>query len=455
MIKIWNTLTLEKALQVIVPPNITTSSLQFNSRDVEVGNLFIALRGNSDGHNYAIDAINRGASAVILDQDVEGIDSSKIIKVNNTWDALISLAKFKRQNSNAKFIAVTGSAGKTSTKDTIYKVLLKSGFRTFASRGTFNNHIGLPLNLASIPDDLEYGVFELGMNHPNEISPLSDLVKPHISLITNILPVHLENFKNVEGIADAKCEIFDGMPEDGIVVLNRDSGYYDYSVLKSPKTSKILSFGEDIKSDSRLTKYNFDGEKAKLEFIVFGEPIQFSTYLAGRHMAQNIAAVLAISKNIGISLSKAAEIISTLSPLSGRGEIFNTNISGHQCKIIYDCYNANPSSIKSSLAHIKDMSHPNKVVILGDMKELGHNEVEYHKSLLQPIIDAQIKEVYTVGPLMFHLHSDIQEYCKCLHFEDSKSLESALPSLITKDSMILFKASKSMGLTSVVEKLRK
>lgn len=455
MINIWDTATLEKALHVHVPNGITTSTVQFNSVDISKGDLFIALKGSTDGHNYALDAINRGANAVIIDKEIDGIDPSKMIIVQDTWNVLISLAKFKRQNSKAQFIAVTGSAGKTSTKDAIYKVISQSGYKAFASRGTFNNHIGLPLNLASIPDDLEYGVFELGMNHSNEISPLSHLVKPHIALITNVLPVHLANFDNIQGIADAKCEIFDGMQENGTIVLNKDNAYYDYCVTKSPKTAKILGFGENEQSDSRLIKYEFDGHLAHLEFTAFGENIKCTTPLAGRHMAQNIAAVLAIAQNIGIPLSTSASVIANLSPLSGRGEIFDVNISGHSCKIIYDCYNANPSSIKSSLEHIKDIDHANKIVILGDMKELGTNEIEFHKALLEPIMNAQIKEIYTVGPLMSYLHTEIKNNCKSLHFADSNELKFALNNLITKDSLVLFKASKSVGLSSIVEELKK
>jgi UDP-N-acetylmuramoyl-tripeptide--D-alanyl-D-alanine ligase len=451
MTTIWTSESLSKALQINVPSNIKTSVVQFNSKDITPGDLFIALRGSTDGHLYAKDAISRGASAVILDHEGDGIDGSKIIMVQNTQDALLKLAKYKRYTSKAKFIGVTGSSGKTSTKDAIHHVL-KSFGPSFASRSTFNNHIGVPLNLASMPDNIQYAVLEMGMDHAGEIEYLSRLVEPDIALITNVFPVHLGSFDTVQDIADAKCEVFKNMKDNSIVILSKDSKYYEYCLNKTSK--KITySFGETEDADSRLLSYIFDGKTAHLKFNVANQHINISTGLAGKHMAQNLSAVLMIINVLGLDLEKAATSISGLSPLSGRGKILHTKISGHNCDVIYDSYNASPPSVQSSLEHLKDMTHNNKVVVLGDMCELGPTAVQYYKALVPFVVDSGAKCLYTVGELMKHLYDELRDKMHCEHFVDSDDIGQALPSLIDKDSLILFKGANRMKLSKIVEDL--
>ncbi|MES2215309.1 MAG: UDP-N-acetylmuramoyl-tripeptide--D-alanyl-D-alanine ligase [Pseudomonadota bacterium] len=453
---IWTSRSLSEALQVEVPHDIQTSILQFNSKDVNEGDLFIALMGQSDGHLYAKDALLRGAAAIIIDHEVDDIDKSKVIMVKDTEAALLDLAKYKRNHSKAKFIAVTGSAGKTSTKDAIYKILQKFG-QSFASRGTFNNHLGVPLNLASIPDDTEYAILEIGMNNPGEITPLSILTKPDIAIITNVLPVHLGQFSSLRDIADAKCEIFAGMEQGGveqggIVLLNKGNEFYEYCASEAG-SHNIYSFGAAEGADARLASYSFDGTESHLEFLVLGKKVEASTKLAGKHMAENLAAGLMVAEIWKLDLDKAAIAISELSPLKGRGEILHIKISGHNCDIIYDCYNANPSSVQSALMHMKDVNHENKIVILGDMLELGTDAAEYHKALAPFVIASGARTLYTVGDLMHNLHRDLKNTIKCKHFTNSEDLQQSFPELVNQDSLILFKASKSMKLSNVVEDL--
>ena len=457
MINTWDNASLSEALGIEINQNIVANKVQFNSKDVQSGDLFIALKGNTDGHIYVKDAIDRGASCAIVERNVDIPDKSKLIVVDDASIALTRLAKYKRSKSKATFIGVTGSAGKTSTKEGLYDILSHFN-KSFASRGNFNNHIGVPLNLASMPDDTKYAVLEMGMNNPGEISPLSDLAQPDIAIITNILPVHIENMGSIDGIANEKCQIFSGLSSSGVALLNRDSDHFMHcqNVLSQMKPlAQLYSFGEHKDADSRLLWYDFDGNIANIRYSVRGKEIDISTHLAGKHMAINIASMLLVADILNLELTKVASVIESLTPLEGRGKLLKTNVAGKNCTIIYDCYNANPSSVQSSLEHFSDMKHSNKIAILADMLELGNEAERYHKELAPYVINSEVGCLCTVGPLMRNLYNELKHNVKTIHFDNSEDLYAAMHDLVTEESMILFKGSKGMKLSSVVERLIK
>lgn len=442
--KIWSSIALTEALGV--DTKASGNVVHFNSADLSDGDVFIAL-GN--GHNYIQDALRRGAACIIAENVTGDVDHDKVILVQNTNDALLQMARYKRTKSKAKFIGVTGSVGKTSTKEMLAQMLQGFG-KTFVSRGNFNNHLGVPLNLASMPDNSEYAICEMGMNHKGEIRPLAALVRPEIAVITNVLPVHIEHFNSVEEIADEKCEIFSSMERDGIAILNADNPYYEYC-RKIIKTKNIHSFGSNDNADIYLTSYESDGFESKMRFMIEGKEIALTSNLVGRHHAGNIASGFLVASLLKLDLNKAAAFLENILPVKGRGQKIKVNINKHECILIDDSYNASPSSMQCSLIVMRDIASLKKIAILADMKELGIDAIEYHKDLADFVIDAGIEHLYTVGALMHHLHNELKTKINCRHFDSIASLEAEISSLIKEPSVILLKGSNSMNLSSVVE----
>lgn len=442
--KIWSAQALSEALST--KTKASGNVVHFNSSDLGKDDVFIAL---GSGHNYIKDAIKNGASCIIAEKITEDIDHNKVILVPNTKDALLAMARYKRSKSKAKFIGITGSAGKTSTKDAMYHAL-KSFGKTFASRGTFNNDLGVPLNLASLPDDIEYAILEMGMNHKGEIRPLAKLVKPDIGIIINVLAVHMWDFNSTKEIADEKCEIFSSMDENGIAILNYDNPHYEYCKQKA-KVKNIYSFGSNEGADIRFTSYESDGFESKLQFTIKNEAINIITKITGKHRASNIGAILLTLHILGLDLKRAAVTFKDLSSLEGRGQRIKAQLNTHECLLINDCYNAAPSAMQNSLIEVGEISHPNKIAILANMTELGPNEIEYHKELADFVLGAGIKHLYTVGSLMLHLHNELKNKIDCKHFESTDDLKQEVIGLIKTPSLILLKGSKSMGLSSLVE----
>lgn len=489
--KIWSSNDLNQALGV----NTSASGnvVHFNSTDLSAGDIFIAL---ASGHNYIKEAIEKGASCIIAEKYIDGIDREKFIIVPNSMDALEKMAIYKRTNSNAKFIGVTGSAGKTSTKDMIYNILKNFG-NSFVSRGNFNNHLGVRLNLASMPNNLDYAIFEMGMNNPGEIKPLAHMVKPDIAIINNILDAHLGNFNSTLEIAKEKSDIFSAMNKDGIAILNLGDKHYD-DCRKYSGLSNIYSFGADINihhschsqevenlqktnlknmphvfttdsglreddsgrtsqyleyknADSILTKYESSGYEATLSFSVCGENITLNTKITGMHNALNISAVLLLVKLLNLDIQKTIDYFAQISLVKGRGERTNVKINGLDAIIINDCYNASPSAMRYSLQALKEIDYPYKIAILADMKELGERGIEYHKALAPLLLEADVKCLYTIGPLMHNLHYMLKDKIKAEHFESSLALKEKIVKLITRPSIILLKGSNSMNLMALAD----
>jgi UDP-N-acetylmuramoyl-tripeptide--D-alanyl-D-alanine ligase len=451
---IWTNKSLSEALEVQVGKGFAKGNIiQFNSQDLQSGDVFIALKGaNGNGHDYVLDALKRGASCVILEHMIEGVPEEKTAIVKDAMEALRKMAKYKRQNSKAVFIAVTGSAGKTSIKEGLFYTLSHFG-KSFASRGSFNNILGISIDLASMADDIKYAIFEVGMNHTGEIREMIPYISPNIALINNILPAHIGNFTSLDGIADAKLEILESMKPRGVAVFNRNSEYYDYCCAKAKKLriNKILSFGDSEygkAADSLLVEYEFNDNLATNTIDVAGQKISFNTKIGGRHRILNLAAILLIGKILELDLNIIAKNFINLEEPKGRGQIRNIVYNGNKSTIIDDAYNANPIAVKASLDHFKNIEHKYKVAILGDMRELGDKEIEYHKDLLPNVIDSKINKLYTVGALMYELHKILPAEIKAMHFADYKELIDNLDKVIDRDMIILLKASKGMKLWS-------
>ncbi|ABV76501.1 UDP-N-acetylmuramoyl-tripeptide--D-alanyl-D-alanine ligase [Rickettsia rickettsii] len=445
---IWNSKTLSAVLGITISNSINCNEVQFNSKDVKKGNLFIALQGNRDGHDYVLDAIDKGAAAVIISKRVEINDKDKIILVDDCFEALQKMALYKRENSKAKFIAITGSVGKTSTKEAL-KVLLQHDFLVFASRGNFNNKLGMLINLASMADDTEYAIFELGMNHQGEIRELVQILKPNIAMITNISEAHLEFFNSLEEIAEAKCEIFANFSKNDIAVINADTNCYNkiLSILKNLSITDIHSFGRSAKTSAELMLYENLGEQVYLKYKINNKVLDVTIPFIPRHFTENYTGVLLIIDILGKDIEIAANHLANISPTKGRGEIINIQ----NCRVICDYYNASPQSMKAALEYLKQVPAENKTAIIGDMLELGENSKRLHEKLVQYILDAACSKVYLVGVNTKYIDDLLPSKIAKKYFKNVDELITHITDLFEGNELILIKGSRGVKLDKIVD----
>lgn len=454
---IWSAKDLSAALNVKINQGINGKQIQFNSNSVEEGDLFIALKGNKDGHDYALHAIEHGANAVIISKEIVGIEPSKAIIVKDTLAALQQMAEYKRKKSKAVFIGVTGSSGKTSTKEAIKTVLSHFG-NSFASRGNFNNHLGVPLNLASMPDDTKYAIFEMGMNHRGELRQLTKMVQPDIAVITTISEAHLEFFDSMLDLTDTKCEIFEGMSNEGIAIINLDSKYYGriLSNLEKLSINKIYSFGKSQGADARLELYEKIDDDIHLRYSVKNEKIDIKIPFIPEHYTRNFTAVLMAASCLGLNVNIAAQQLANISLTEGRGKIINVQKDDKKYQLLCDYYNANPESLKASLEYFKQLTtNKKKIAIIGDMLELGESSKQLHENLVPSIIDSGALKVFLVGDHTKHIYNLLPSSIETKHFDNVDILIENLNRLLEGGELILIKGSRGVGLIKVAQYLNR
>ena len=453
---IWTDEQIREALLVEAPSGLKCGKVQFNSKDIEKKDLFIALSGKRDGHEFVVDAIQRGAAAAIVSRYVEGVDKNKLITVDDTLEALKRLAEYKRHKSKAKFIAITGSVGKTSSKEAL-KLMLNSYGKTFANYGTFNNFLGVPLTLASMPDNTEYVIIEMGMSAPDELNSLSNQVTPDIAVITTISEGHLEFFDSVEKIADAKCEIFKGLDiNEGTAIINRDIPTYGRCMqnIDMAGLQNIKTFGINKESDVKFVSHELlDNQLTRLQYDIQGEEIEIVMPIIPVHLAENFAAGFAVIKALKLDLDKAVSAISSFEAMPGRGKIIEVKRGDKKCKIICDYYNSNPQSLKASLTFFAELDNPNKIAILGDMGELGEKQVELHKQMVSYIKDSGVTKLFLVGDIMENLKGELPSDIEIHNYSNVEQLINKIDKFIQGGELILIKGSRSIRLEIVAKHL--
>jgi len=425
------------------------SSVSIDSRNLQAGSLFVALKGERvDGHDYVKDALVNGAAAVLVNRIPEGINkNAPLIVVKDTYKALVYLAIAARRRSQGKIIAVTGSVGKTSTKEAIRLAIATAG-SVYATHGNLNNHIGLPLSLANLPADTNFGVFELGMNHAGEISYLTKILQPDIAVITNVGAAHLEFFSSVEDIADAKAEIMEGLGRNGTIILNRDNDFYEQLLDKAEEKGieNILTFGEHFEADCRLASYTLQNFGSQVEAVIKGMPITYHIGTIGYHWATTSLAALATITAAGVDLADAAAALSNFHEPEGRGRIRIINLPQGKITLIDDCYNASPNSMNAALAKLAEL-HSNtkstgrKIAVLGDMLELGNSSPDLHKALLAPLQNHAIDKLYAVGPHMKYLYDITPAKMQSAYTADAASITGNLTKELQPDDIVLIKGS--------------
>lgn len=461
---LWDNSSISKAVDGDVYGGCFGNRVVFDSRKVVPGDIFVALKGErADGHNYVDDVLSKGGGAVMVDHIPRSLEKKEqIIKVKNTFDAVKAMALFNRGRTRSKVVGITGSVGKTSTKETIYQIL-KSVGGVFCTPGNFNGQIGIPFAVASMPIGVKYGIYEMGMSHAGEMTKITEIVKPDIAIITNIFGVHLENFKSVSDIARAKAEIFYGMNSDGTVLLNQDNKYTGLLIelAKSRGIKKIYTFGTSVESDACLRSYRVSEQGfSVIKANICGDVIEVAVPICGEHQALNIISALLLAKKLDIDLQEAICGLKDVERLKGRGKVSNLVCDNKSYILVDESYNASPASVVSSLKSFRDLCGANnsikrRVAILGDMYELGADEKDLHRGLLDPIKFNTIDKVITVGSLMKELFSVLPEYLKLAHFEDCDELLLVIKDLINTGDALLVKGSNGTKLHEVVKYLEK
>lgn len=438
----------------------TVTGVSIDSRTLAKGDLFIPLRGpNFDGHAFVAQALAQGAAGVLVADIPQGLEADgRLIKVDDTMVALQDLGRMGRVRAGSKIIAVTGSVGKTGTKEAL-KVALDGQGKTFATVGSLNNHWGVPLSLSRLPADSRFGVFELGMNHAGEIGPLSRMVRPDIAIITTVEAVHIEFFASVEHIADAKAEIFEGMDAAGTAILPRDNPHFArlLAAARTQGLSRILSFGGAEGADGRLLDYQSFADHGVVTARIDGVDVTYTIPLPGRHHAINSLAVLLAVKAAGGDVAIAAEALAGLAPIKGRGQRRQIDIAGGSFTLIDESYNASPVSVAAAagvLGQADIGAEGRRIAVLGDMRELGDHAPTLHAGLAAPIVAAATDLVFCCGPNMRHLFDALPADKRGAHAPDSATLATIITAAVKPGDALMVKGSAGSRMALVVEALK-
>jgi len=439
----------------------TVTGVSIDSRQVNEGDLFVALRGpNFDGHKFVAQALKTGASAAMVETRPEDVPpAAPLLIVENAEKALTALGLAARKRTQAKIIGVTGSVGKTGVKETLRFVLSSMG-RCTATEGNLNNHLGLPLSLARMAAETDFGVFEMGMNHPGELIPLSEISQPHVAIITTVEAVHAGNFESEEAIADAKAEIFSGMDEAGTAILNRDNRHFDRLSAAANKAGigKIISFGASDKADVRLIQATADAEGSDITASIAGKEISYRISLPGSHWAINSLAVLAAVSALNLDIEKAAAMLADTQPVKGRGERHVVALpDGETFTLIDESYNASPASMRAAfevLGATQPQEGGRRIAVLGDMLELGAAYADYHAELARPLEAAGTDLVFTAGRGMAHLRDALAPTMRGGHESTSDRLIPMVLTHLRAGDIVMIKGSAGSRMGLIVEALK-
>ena len=430
------------------------NGLSIDSRDVRKDNLFLAIKGkNKDGNQFISKAIKKGASYVVSSKNIKK-NKNKIIKIDNSITFLDEFAKLKRENCNAKIIAITGSTGKTSLKN-ILNILLQEYSNTYASPRSFNNRFGVPVSLSNLNLDHQFGVFEVGMSKTGEINKLSKMIKPNLAIITNIAEAHIENFSSIKGIAKAKSEIISNIQSNGKVILNRDDKFFNYLNSKAKsKNIKVITFGKSKKSDVHIIKIK--KHRAIKEVIIRIKKEILELRLKDINV-YNVLASLAVLKEFGLNLQKTIQVFKNFEPSEGRGRIHKIKRYKKNFRLIDESYNANPFSVKNALNSFSEIKKNNfkKYLLLGDMLELGEKSIFYHEELSRLINTSDIDKVFVKGEKTLFTYKNLKKEKRGNIFQCNEDVDFILKNIIDNNDYLMIKGSNATGLNIISQAMIK
>jgi len=438
-------------------PRLPINGVSIDSRKIAPGDIFVAIKGDRlDGHQFATAALEAGtALAVVSRPTPEMASAGALLVVPEPLRALEDLGRWARRRSAAQIVAITGSVGKTSTKEALKLALSGSG-KTHASPASFNNQWGVPLSLARMPADSAYAVFEIGMNHAGEIAALVEMVRPHIAVITAIAPSHLGYFHSLEEIADAKAEIFLGVEEGGSAVINRDTPFFDRLAGAAGRAGlgRIVGFGHHRDAEVRIERLVLHPECSCITAQIIDEMVTYKLGVPGEHMALNSLAVLAAVKLAGADLARASLALATAQPAKGRGVRTRLKAADGMLTLIDESYNANPVSVCAALkllAHTAPGKRGRRIAVLGDMLELGEEGPALHAGLAEAVEASQVDVLYASGPLMAHLWERIPPDRRGAYADTSEGLTKPLLDALGAGDVVMVKGSLGSRMGPVVE----
>jgi len=461
---LWTTEKMAEAMraQRQGPLPQSVAGLSIDSRGLQPGDAFFAIAGeNRDGHEFVAAALaaKAGLAVVAADRRDQFPADAPLLVVPNVLAGLRDLAAAARARTAAKVIGVTGSVGKTGTKEALRLALSKDG-ETHASVASYNNQWGVPLSLARCPAGARYAILEMGMNHEGEIEPLSRLVRPHVAIITTIAPVHLEFLGTLAKIADAKAEIFFGLERDGAAVINRDIAQFAQLKRRAKEAGviRVVSFGEHEEADARLVKCVLQPRCSTVEARILGTELTYKIGAPGRHVVVNSLAVLAAAELVGADLALAALALAEFAPVSGRGAPVEIDLPGGSALVLDESYNANPASMAAALAvlgraPIGPMGR--RIAVLGDMLELGPKARALHRGLVDAVLADGIDLVFCCGPLMQALWQALPASRRGGYAENSAALEAQVLPAIRAGDAIMVKGSLGSRMAPIVKALQR
>lgn len=457
---LWSAKDIAAAVGGTASHDFQVAGVEMDSRDVVNGDLFVALKGEAmDGHRFLDKAFANGAAGALVDRPVDWPH----ILVEDTTEALKALARAARERTVARIIGVTGSVGKTGVKEAIFASLERAS-RGAAHRSirSYNNHVGVPLSLARMPARSRFGVFEMGMNHAGEIAALTTQVRPHVAVITTIAPAHIENLGSMEAIADAKAEIFGGLEPGGVAVIPADSDYFEQLAAAARKLgAKIVSFGKSRHADMRLLDAIPSANGGSLVTCEFpGGRLCFTVAEPGEHWVMNALAVMAAVRAAGGDMAAAGLALAEMGGLKGRGARHGIDVAGGKALLIDESYNANPASMRATLAQLGATPSGRRIAVLGAMKELGDFGPQFHAALVEPVVAADVDYALLVGDEMGALARELGKaqsavLGKPIAWAHCRNADEAIELLedfgVVAGDAVLVKGSNSVGLGRLVD----
>ncbi|TBW38713.1 UDP-N-acetylmuramoylalanyl-D-glutamyl-2,6-diaminopimelate--D-alanyl-D-alanine ligase [Siculibacillus lacustris] len=446
--------------RVVGSPRAEVHGISIDSRTIDSDEAFFAILGDSrDGHDFVPAALERGAAlAVVAEARLAELPADgRYLVVDDVLEALRAIGRAARARTNARIVAVTGSVGKTSTKEALRHVLSEQG-KTHASVASYNNHWGVPLTLARMPADCAFGIFEIGMNHAGEITPLAHLVRPHVAVVTTVAPVHLEFFRDVDAIAEAKAEIFDGLEPGGAAVIDGDIDQTPILVEAAlAHGARVVRFGRTPACETHVVQMSLQAESSTVMADVLGHALTYKIGAPGRHVVRNSLAVLSCVVLVGADLARAGLALAAMTPPKGRGERHVLHLGHGEAMLIDESYNANPASMRAAidlLGHADVGLKGRRIAVLGDMLELGSRGERLHAELAGVLAAARIDRCYLAGPLMHALWHELPPDMQGAHAATAKEIEATLLAAVQPGDAIMVKGSFGSRMGPIVEALK-
>ncbi|MEM9013215.1 MAG: UDP-N-acetylmuramoyl-tripeptide--D-alanyl-D-alanine ligase [Pseudomonadota bacterium] len=468
MTPLWTAEDAQAATGGTGPGGWAATGVSIDTRTLAPGDLFVALTDRRDGHDFVAAALKAGAAAALVSRVPKGVaEDAPLLRVEDTLAALRALGAAARARTRAQVIAVTGSVGKTGTKEMLRTALTPQG-RVHASDRSYNNHWGVPLTLARMPAATDFAVIEIGMNAPGEIAPLSALTRPHVALVTNVSAVHIAAFRSVRAIAHEKALIFSGLAPGGAAILNRDSATYPSQLrIARRHAARLVRFGATGRPELRLVEARAGDHSTTIDARVEGRPLLFKLGAPGRHLALNALGALAAIGAAGGDITRAAVGLASWRAPEGRGARWRISLGDAaldgEILLIDESYNANPASMEAALeglaaASTKDdvgrVAKGRRVAFLGDMLELGTDEVAFHRDLAGLSALREIDRVHCAGALMRHLHAALPPACQGQWFETAEDLAAEARRLVDAGDVTMVKGSNGSRISRVVDAIR-